>query len=170
MVCKNPPIAILQPRPSNSFRIWVCKPKIFSISATLAYMQPYCSWGCKVNIIFYCLFSLPLTSNSFDLSLLLFSVLSSFSNGLYFLPLTVKPLSSLDRLWLGGLQISVGGCGWSWVRGGVGSHGWLWVLLAVGLMCLDLGFCGCLWVFCGFLLVGVSMVAGCCWWMFRWWV
>ena len=60
----------------------------------------------------------------------------------------MKPLSSQDRLWVGGLQIDVGGSRSKWVasdqngvvggRGGVGScgvvdgHGWPWVLLLVG--------------------------------------
>ena len=60
----------------------------------------------------------------------------------------MKPLSSQDWLWVGGLQIGVGGFRLAWVasdrhgvvggrgglgsRGVVGSHGWPWVLLLVG--------------------------------------
>ena len=54
----------------------------------------------------------------------------------------MKPLSSQDQLWVGGLQICMGGSRSEWVasdrrgvvggHGGVGSHGWPWVLLLVG--------------------------------------
>ena len=94
-------------------------------------------------------FSLPLTSNSSDLSLLfLFFFFSSLSHTLYSLPLTAHGEASLFlRSALGGwasdgwLQIGVGGYRLAWValdqrgvmggRGGVDSHGWPWVLLLV---------------------------------------
>ena len=80
--------------------------------------------------------------------LFFFYFLISFPHTLFLSRLTVKPLSSQDRLWVGGLQIGVGGFRSEWVasdrrgvvggrggvgsRGVVGSHGWPWVLLLVG--------------------------------------
>ena len=83
-----------------------------------------------------------------SLSLFL-SLCSAFSLASLFLSrLTVKLLSSQDRLWVGVLQVGVGGSRSEWVasdrrgvmggrggvgsRGIVGSHGWPWVLLLVG--------------------------------------
>ena len=95
-------------------------------------------------------FSLPLTLDSSDLSSFFLFFLISFSHTLYSLPprLTVKLLSSQDRLLVGVLQVGVGGSRSEWVasdrrgvmggrggvgsRGIVGSHGWPWVLLLVG--------------------------------------
>ena len=103
-------------------------------------------------------FSLPLTSNSSDLSLFFSSFfLISFSHTLYSLPLmahgeaSLFSRSALGRWasdWCGWLQIGVGGFRLAWVasdqrgvvggcggvgsRGVVGSHGWPWALLLVG--------------------------------------
>ena len=84
-------------------------------------------------------------------SLLFFFFFSSHSltlSALFLSRLTVKLLSSQDRLWVGVLQVGVGGSRSEWValdrrgvmggrggvgsRGIVGSHGWPWVLLLVG--------------------------------------
>ena len=74
-----------------------------------------CHLPLTVSLSLFCVlssFSLPLTSDSSDLSLLFFFFFSSLSLTLSTLIpswLTVKPLSSQDRLWVGGLQIGVGG-------------------------------------------------------------
>ena len=101
-------------------------------------------------------FSLPLTSNSSDLSLFFFFFLSNLFLS-HSLPLTAHGEASLFSRsalggwasdWCGWLQIGVGGFRLAWVasdqrgvvggcggvgsRGVVGSHGWPWALLLVG--------------------------------------